>query len=72
MNPADDRNVLQRVRIRAVEEDTSVKAVAQAPEPQASAARSPRAALRRLLVLSETAKTARGAARWTRDELHDR
>ena len=72
MNPADDRNVLQRVRIRAVEEDTSVNAVAQAPEPHVAAARRRQAALRHLLVLSETAKTARGATRWTRDELHDR
>jgi hypothetical protein len=72
MSLADDKNVLQRVRIRAAEEDTSVNAGAQSPEPHAGAARRRHAAIQRLLVLSETAKTARGATRWTRDELHDR
>ena len=72
MNVADDKNSLRRARIHAAEEDTSVSAGAQAPEPHADAARRRLAAIRRLLVLSETAKTARGAARWTRDELHDR
>ena len=72
MNRADDKSVLQRVRIHAAEEDTSVNAGAQAPEPHADAARRRQAAIRHLLVLSETAKTARGAARWTHDELHDR
>ncbi len=71
MNTADGENVLQRVRARAVEEDTSVNAAAQAPEPHADTARRRHAALQRLLVLSETAKTARGGAHWTRDELHD-
>lgn len=72
MNTADDENVLQRVRIRAGEEDKSVNAVAQTPEPHADAARRRHGALQHLLVLSETAKTARGGTHWTRDELHDR
>ena len=71
MNVATGETVLPRAR-RAVEEDTSLNAVAPVPEPHADAARHRRAALQRLLVLSETAKTARGDARWTRDELHDR
>ena len=72
MNTADDESVLQRVRIRAVEEDASVNTVAQAPEPHANAARTRQAALQHLLVLSETAKAARGGTHRTRDELHDR
>ena len=72
MNPADDKSVLQRVRIHAADEDTSVNAGAQAPEPHADAARRRQAPIQHQLVLSETAKSARGAARWTRDELHDR
>ena len=59
MNLADDKNVLQRVRIRAAEADTSVNAKAQAPEPYADAARHRQAAIQHLLVLSETAKSAR-------------
>lgn len=72
MNAADDKNALQRARVRTVEKDTSVDRVARAPEPRAGAARRRQAAVRRLLFLSKTAKTARGTARWTRDELHDR
>ena len=72
MNPANDRDVLQRARIRAADEDTSVNAVAPTQESHPGATRRRHAALQHLLVLSETAKTARGAARWTRDELYDR
>ena len=72
MNTADDENVRQSVRIRAVEEDSSVAAAAKAPESHAETARRRHAALQRLLCLSETAETARGGTHWTRDELHDR
>ena len=72
MNVADDRNVLQRARIRTVEKDTSANRVTRAPEPRGGASRRRQAAVRRLLFLSEAAKTARGTTRWTRDELHDR
>ena len=72
MNIADDKHSLQRARIRTVEKNTSVNRVAQAPEAPAGAARRRQAAVRRLLFLSEAAKTARGTTRWTRDELHDR
>ena len=56
----------------AAEEDTSVRAATQAPEPHAAAARRRQAALQRLLNLSDIAKTARGVTRWTRDQLYDR
>ena len=71
MKVADDKNVFRCVRIRPAEEDTSVRAVTRPPEPHAGAAGRRQAALQRLLLLADIAKTARGVTRWTRDELYD-
>lgn len=68
-----DKEILQRARIRAIEEDTSVNAVVRRYlESYAGVAYGRREAIDRLLHLSKTTKTGRGSARWTRDELHDR
>ena len=68
-----DNDVLKQARIRAIMEDTSVNAVVREfLTTYAGAADSRRAAVDRLLSLSRTATSGRGAATWTRDELHDR
>ena len=67
------KDVLKRGRIRTHMEDTSVNALLR--EFLASYARvtsPPREAIDRLLSLSKTATSGRGAAKWTRDALHDR
>lgn len=65
--------VLKRARMRALEENTSVNAILREYlESYAGVAAGRAAALEHLLLLSQTTKTARGAARWTRDELHER
>lgn len=66
-------DVLKRARIRAVKEDTSVNAVLRdCLETYAGGTGRKRHAVHRLLMLSETTGTGRGAATWTRDELHER
>lgn len=70
---AVDDEVLKRARIRALEEGSSVNAVLREHlESYAGVTRRRRAALARLLLLSKTARSGRGAAAWTRDELHER
>ena len=67
---AVDDEVLRRARIRALEEGSSVNAVLREHlESYAGAARRRRAAVARLLLLSKTARSGRGAAVWTRGEL---
>ena len=67
-----DDELLKRARIRALEENTSVNAVLRKfLESYADTTRQ-RRAVDRLLQLSRTARTKRGAARWNRDELHER
>ena len=68
-----DNDVLKRARIRAIMEETSVNAVVREfLATYAGAAGPRRVAVDRLLTLSGTATSGRGAAKWTRDELHDR
>ena len=68
-----DDEVLKRARIRALEQDTSVNAVLRDYlESYAGGSRRRREAVRRLLELSRTTRSGRGAATWTRDELHER
>ena len=68
-----DKDVLKRARIRAITEDTSVNAVVREFLATYAGAAGPRRdAIEGLLSLSRTATSARGAANWTRDELHDR
>ena len=64
--------LLKRARMRALEENTSVNAVLRKfLESYADTTRQ-RWAVARLLALSRTAQAGRGAAEWTRDDLHDR
>ena len=65
--------VLKCARIRAVEENTSVNAVLRDYLSVYSGLNSrERQGVERLLHLSKTCQSGRGAARWTRDELHER
>ena len=65
-------DLLKRARMRALEEDTSVNAILrECLESYVDTTRQ-RRAVRRLLSLSGTTQAGRGAARWTRDELHGR
>ncbi len=60
-------------RTRTLEESTSVNAAPRKYlESYAGTTRRRRRALESLLHLSRTARSGRGAARWTRDELHER
>lgn len=68
-----DSEILKRARIRAITEDTSVNAVLREYlESYAGVPGRHRGAIEHLLSLSRTAKSGRGAATWTRDELHAR
>lgn len=65
--------VLKRARIRALEENTSVNAVLREYlESYARVEARRRHSLDHLLRLSRAARTGRGSAKWTRDELHER
>ena len=68
-----DNEVLKRARIRALQEDTSVNAVLRDYlEAYAGAAGRRRRAMDRFVTLSKRAGAGRGAAIWTRDDLHER
>lgn len=68
-----DNDILKRVRIRAIMEETSVNAVVREfLAAYAGAAGPRRVAVDRLLTLSGAATSGRGTAKWRRDELHDR
>ena len=65
--------ILGRARMRTLEESTSVNAILRKYlESYAGTTRRRRRALESLLHLSRTARAGRGAAGWTRDELHER
>ena len=64
--------ILKRARMRALEENTSVNAVLRKFLESYVDTTRQRRAVDRLLALSRTAQAGRGAATWTRDELHDR
>ena len=68
-----EEDVLKRARIRALQENTSVNAILREYlELYAGMTRRRSDALGQLLCLSRTSKARRGAAKWTRDELHVR
>ncbi|MBI5441645.1 MAG: hypothetical protein HY900_10615 [Deltaproteobacteria bacterium] len=68
-----DESVLQRARIRALEQGTSVNAVLrELLEGYANARQEQVEALEDLLALSQAATSRGSGARWTRDELHER
>ena len=65
--------LLRRARMRALEQGTSVNALLREYlEAYAGSARLRERALADLLALSRAATSRRGAATWTRDELHER
>ena len=68
-----DDDILKRARIRAIQEDTSVNALLR--EYLTAYARANRhrdEACERLLALSRSCRSRRGAAEWTRNDLHER
>jgi plasmid stability protein len=68
-----DDDLLKRARVRAAEEHTSVNAVIREHlEGWVDANRAQARAAAALVKRSRTAKSRRGSARWTRDELHER
>ena len=68
----DDR-LLRLARLRALEQGTSVNALLRDYlEAYAGAADAQARALDDLLTLSSAATSRRGAATWTREDLHDR
>ena len=68
-----DDDILKRARIRAIEENTSVNAVVRAYlTTYAGTDRQRDEACERLLALSRASRSRRGAAVWSRDELHER
>ena len=65
--------VLKSARRRALEQGTSVNAVLRDYLSQFAGTQSAQAnAAKRLLELSRTARSGRGKAKWTRDDLHER
>ncbi len=68
-----DEDTLQRARLRALEQGTSVNAVLREYLESFAGARSARqAAVDALLDMSSHASSRRGDRSWTRDELHER
>ena len=68
-----DDEVLKRARIRAIQEDTSVNAVLRSfLETYAASPGREQAAIADLIALSLASTASRGAATWTRDDLHER
>lgn len=68
-----DDETLQRARLRALEQGTSVNALLREHLEAFAGRRSAReAAVAALLDLSRRAESRRGARTWTRDELHER
>ena len=68
-----EEHVLERARVRALEENTSVNAILREYlEAYAGVSRRRRDALEILLHLSRTTESGRGTARRSRDELHER
>ena len=65
--------ILKSARRRALEQGTSVNAVLCDYLAQFAGTQSAQAnAAKRVLELSRTARSGRGKAKWTRDELHQR
>jgi plasmid stability protein len=68
-----DDEVLRRARVRAAEQDTSVNSILRDYlEAYAASGATWEQAADAILRLSAQARSGRGSARWTRDELHDR
>ena len=64
--------LLKRARMRALEDNTTVNAVLRNFLERYAYATRQRRAAEKLLALSRATQTGRGAATWTRAELHDR
>lgn len=67
-----DEEILRRARMRALSRGTSVNAVLREfLEAYAGGTDERQRAVAEVLALAKRARSGRGAARWTRDELHD-
>jgi len=67
-----DEELLRRARIRALERGTSVNAVLREfLEAYAGAASERERAVADVLALAKRSRSGLGAARWTRDDLHE-
>ena len=70
---AVDDDILKRARMRAIQEDTSVNAVLREYlTVYAGVDRRRDGACERLLAMSQSCRSRRGGAAWTRDDLHER
>ena len=68
-----DDEALKRARIRALEQGTSVNAILRDfLEAYAGTRQGHEDAAERIIALARATPGGRGAARWTRDELHER
>jgi len=66
-------DTLRQARIKALEQGTSVNALLRSYlEAYVGEGARRRLAMRQLLDLSQTAKSARAGRRWTREDLHER
>jgi plasmid stability protein len=70
---AIEDELLQRARVRALQQGTSVNAVLrQYLQAWTDDSRSRQTAIREILDLANSIDTGSGGRRWTRDELHER
>ena len=70
---AIEDELLQRARVRALQQGTSVNAVLrQYLQAWTDDSRSRQTAIREILDLANSVDTGSGGRRWTRDELHER
>ena len=67
-----DDELLKRARMRALDQGTSVNALLRDYLTAYAGGEARVKATEELLASSRRARSARGAARWTRDELHER
>jgi hypothetical protein len=67
-----DEEVLKKARIRALEEGTSVNALVREYLESYTGTQPVAGIIEDIVSLSRKARSRRGAARWKRDDLHDR
>ena len=67
-----DEDVLKRARMRALDQGTSVNALLRDYLTAYAGSEARAEATKQLLASSRRARSGRGTARWTRDELHER
>ncbi|MGH7884673.1 MAG: DUF6364 family protein [Thermodesulfobacteriota bacterium] len=68
-----DEKILQKARIKALEQGTSVNAILREYlESYAGVNTVEENAMKDLIKLSKNSKSSRGKAKWSRDEIHER